>query len=280
MRNLFLALVMTGWALGSATAADLRSGVNTVRPRPPEQGDATANGGGQARKSIPADATEVRFYGQAFLYLTTSSGVRIAFNPFGGDAPTGYEFPDALPADIVLISAESPDLSASEGFTGLPQIFRSLTGLGANNANGIAFRGVATSRDADGQRHSRANTVYVLELDRVVFCNLGAIGRPLDQRQARAIGGADVLFLPVGNRNVSVADLWKIVGQTRAKWVVPVLYRTARSTPAYVELRTLDEFLSAPESSAYPRVRLESNDYVFTYKELPPEATLLLFQSP
>jgi hypothetical protein len=82
----------------------------------------------------------------------------------------------------------------------------------------------------------------------------------------------------VGNPQVSMADLWRIVDQTGAKWVVPVMYRTAKSP--FRDFRTLDDFLGAPESLKYPRVNLDGNDYVFSYKKLPKETTLLLYQSP
>jgi hypothetical protein len=287
MRKFFPVLALIGLALPlpvfSAPNNMMRSGSNTVQPRPDDQSSQPAKN--QDQGTPPAsqspeeqDGTDVRFYGHAFLYVTTSSGIRIAFNPFPNDPNMGYPFPSGLPADVVLISAEAADLSASDGFSGLPQVFRSLTGLGVNNANGIEFRGVATYRDGSDQRNPRGNTTYVLELDRLVFCDLGAIGQTLDRRQAKDIGHVDVLFLPIGNPALSVEDLWKIVDQLGAKWVVPVMYRTPKSP--FRDFRTLDDFLNAPESLKYPKVNADSTDYVFTYKKLPKETTLLIYQSP
>ena len=269
MRIILLLLLCCGTALAAQT--EMRAGNAEVQLRGE---DANSQKPVEAIPPTPANATDVRYYGHGFLYLTTSSGVRIAFNPFPKDDRIGFKFPANLPADIILISAESPDISANEGFNGLPQVFRSLTGLGVNNANGIQFRGVGTYRD-DTQR---GNTVYVLELDRLVFCNLGAIGQPLSKAQVKEIGRVDVLFLPVGDKRLSVADLWKIVEQTRAKWVVPVMYRTEKSP--FVELRKLEDFLNADESAKYPKITLDDNDYIFEAKKSPETPTLLIYQSP
>ncbi|MDR0534566.1 MAG: MBL fold metallo-hydrolase [Verrucomicrobiales bacterium] len=285
MRNLLPVLLLVGLAValpGFAAPADMmRSGSNAVQPRPDDQSPPPAKEQkAPAADTAPVeqDGTDIRFYGHAFLYLTTSSGIRIALNPFPNDPNMGYTFPSGLPADVVLISAEAADLSANDGFSGLPQVFRSLTGLGVNNANGLQFRGVATYRDNAEQRNPRGNTAYVLELDRLVFCDLGAIGQVLDKRQIKEIGHVDVLFLPVGNPQLSVADLWKLVDQTGAKWIVPVMYRTPKSP--FRDFRTLDDFLNAPESLKYEKTRLDGNDYLFNYKKLPKEPTLLLYQSP
>ncbi|MDR2462636.1 MAG: MBL fold metallo-hydrolase [Verrucomicrobiales bacterium] len=275
-----MALVFPAVVSDAATASHLRPGPVQTRTeeRPAVRQPAADNE--QPPAKIPNNATEVRFYGHGFLYMITSSGIRIALDPFTNDPRVGYTFPEGLPADIVLISAEVPELSGNDAFSGLPQVFRSLTGLGMNNANGIEFHGVATYRDSAGQTGSLNNTSYVVELDRVVFCNLGVIGRGLDRRQTREIGRVDVLFLPVGNTDLSVAELWEIVGDTRAKWVVPIRYRTATSALTFSHLRTLDEFLSAPESAKIPRVKLLSSEYLFNHKKLPKETTLLLYQSP
>ncbi|MDR1146494.1 MAG: MBL fold metallo-hydrolase [Verrucomicrobiales bacterium] len=282
MRGLLLLLACGGLALPglAATTSLMRSDANAVQPRPAELSGTAAAVADQPVDQAPAAGTEVRFYGHGFLYLTTSSGVRIACNPFPQQPSIGYPFPTGLPADIILIGTEAVDLSANEEFAGLPQVFRSLTGLGVNNANGIQFRGVATYRDGADTRSSRGNTAYLLELDRVTFAVLGAIGRPPDARQARELGRADVVFLPVGDPALSVADLWRIVTQLRPKWVVPVLYRTSASAAVFPQLRTLDEFLSAPESASCPRVKLTSGNYVFTHENLPKETTLLIYPTP
>ena len=221
-----------------------------------------------------AEGTSARFYGHAFVYLTSSSGVRVAMNPFSDEARMSYKSPSAMPVDIVLISSESPDINGGQSLLGLPQIFRSLTGLGANRANGIPFRGIATARDRQGGSMNGVNTVYVLEMDNLRFCHLGSIGQILSRSQIQEIGRVDVLFLPVGNPRLTVSELWKLVEQTRAKWVVPVAYKTEKS--GALDLRPLEDF----DPGSHPVKTPGTSDYLFRESELPPVATLLPLKSP
>jgi hypothetical protein len=92
------------------------------------------------------EGAHLAYYGHAFVYLTSRSGVRVAMNPYT-EGSVSYPFPKNLIADIVLISSEVSDHSGGQHLFGVPQIFRSLTGLGANRANGLPFKGVETYRD-------------------------------------------------------------------------------------------------------------------------------------
>ncbi|NJK92466.1 MAG: hypothetical protein HC904_11915 [Blastochloris sp.] len=61
------------------------------------------------------EGTLLTYYGHAFVYLTSKSGVRIAINPYAeGTVP--YTFPKSLAADIVLISSEAGDHSGGQNF--------------------------------------------------------------------------------------------------------------------------------------------------------------------
>ncbi|MEM1159060.1 MAG: MBL fold metallo-hydrolase [Verrucomicrobiota bacterium] len=217
--------------------------------------------------------TVFQWYGHAFVYLTSESGIRIALNPFS----TGifdYTFPNALPADIVLISCESADFSGGKELFGLPQVFRSLAGVGLNNANGLTFRGTRTYRDNEQGRKLGGNTVYSFMLDGVRYCHLGAIGHTLSFKERQQIGRVDVLFLPIGNPILSELDLWKITDSLKPKWIVPVAYKTSKSRDlnfrAFTDLNITDR----------PYRYVSASEFVFRKNELPTEPTLLILESP
>jgi len=217
--------------------------------------------------------TLFQWYGHAFVYLTSDSGIRIAINPFS----TGifdYTFPNALPADIVLISCESADFSGGKELFGLPQVFRSLAGVGLNNANGLTFRGTRTFRDDQQGRKLGGNTVYSFMLDGVRYCHLGAIGHTLTFKERQKIGKVDVLFLPVGNPLLSELDLWKLVDSLRPKWIVPVAYKTDKSRGlnfrAFTDLNITDR----------PSEYVTNSEFTFRKEDLPTEPTLLILESP
>lgn len=219
------------------------------------------------------EGTSVRWFGHAFIYLTSQGGVRIAINPFS-EGTVGYEIPDRLPAEIVLISSEAADHSGGQHIFGIPQIFRSLAGVGANRANGIPFRGINTWRDNEGGKRLGRNTVYVMEVDGQRFCHLGTLGHPLSSRDAAAIGRVDVLFLPVGTLNLSVSEILRNAELLGAKWIVPITYKTARNSK--IELRPL----SSVHFGSLPVQQANSSEFIFHAKSLPEKPTVLLLREP
>lgn len=221
----------------------------------------------------PELGSHLQYYGHAFVYLTSRSGVRVGINPFT-EGSVAYAFPKNLAADIVLISSEAADHSGGQHFFGLPQIFRSLTGLGANRANGIPFKGVETYRDENEGRSLGKNAVYVVEMDNLRFCHLGTLGHPLNTKQSDAIGRVDVLFLPVGLPALTNRDLWNAVERLQPKWVVPVTYRTGKNKE--LDLRPLSEF----NLEGHPSRSATGSEFTFTAQTLPSLPTVLFLKAP
>ena len=221
--------------------------------------------------SIPG-GVNVQWYGHGFVFLTSSVGVRAAIDPFGPET-VHYHFPEHLVTDFVLVTHEAEDHSAAELLFGNPLIFRSVTAVGLNRANGIPFHGVALQKDASGRGVS--NTAFTLRFDGVTFCYLGEISQPLLASEKELIGHADVIFLPVGLRALSVSDLNQVVADVGASVIIPINYKTDSS--GYLQLRPLDEYLS---QSHFPIQRFDSSEVVVSKKTLPQAPTLYLLKSP
>jgi L-ascorbate metabolism protein UlaG (beta-lactamase superfamily) len=219
------------------------------------------------------EGTKVRWFGHAFVYLISKSGVRIAINPFT-EGTVDYPLPDRLPAEIVLISSEAPDHSGGQHIFGLPQVFRSLAGVGANRANGIFFRGINTWRDAEGGKRLGRNTVYTMEVDGLRYVHLGTLGHPLGSKDLAQIGKADVLFLPVGTRELTEREILRNAEQLGAKWIVPLAYGTDPSRR--LGLRPLGDFDFGP----LPKETVAASEYTFIKTKLPAAPTVLLLKEP
>jgi L-ascorbate metabolism protein UlaG (beta-lactamase superfamily) len=239
----------------------------------PSSGQEKKKGVKKEEPSPAANATHARWYGHGFVYLTSSSGVRVAIDPYN-EGPVQYKFPERLHADVVLISNESDDSSAGERLFGTPQVFRSITAIGINRANGVLFKGVQTFRDSRRGAQSGSNTTYVFTLDGVVFAYMGAIGHGLDSKQRQEIGQVDVLFLPIGSRNASVPDLKNIVRDTGAKIVVPIKYNTMKT--GALDLRELDDFLEG----LGPVEKIDGAEFEIRPSLLPKETTYYILKSP
>jgi len=215
---------------------------------------------------------ETTWFGHSFVYLVTKSGVRIAIDPFGERVK--LPFPRRLAAEVVLISYDADDRDAGERLNGAPMVFRGVTGIGTNRAGGILFRGTESWRDASMGRQLGANVIYSFELDGVRFCHLGGIGYPLNSLRLQEIGHVDVLFVPVGNPDMSIAVLWDIAKKTEAKWIVPIAYQNVAA--GFPNLRPLDDFLRKD----VPAVRVDSNIFHFSPDTLPKVPTVLILKSP
>lgn len=232
-----------------------------------------------ATPAKPTDAatapqgTKARWFGHAFVYLTSRSGVRVAINPFT-EGTVAHTLPERLPAEIVLISSEASDHSGGQHIFGLPQVFRSLAGVGANRANGIPFRGIDTFRDNEGGKRLGRNTVYLMEIDSLRYCHPGTLGHPLTARHLEQLGRADVLFLPCGTREMTPREILRNAEQLGARWIVPLAYGTEKNRR--LGLRPLAEM----DFGTLPIQRVDSSEFVFDKTRLPDSPTVLLLREP
>ncbi len=214
----------------------------------------------------------IHWYGHGFVFLTSSVGVRAAIDPFGPDT-VHYKFPDHLTADFVLVTHESEDHSAADALFGNPLIFRSVTAIGLNRANGIPFHGIALQKDPSGDGAS--NTAFLLTFDGVTFCYLGQISQPLLASEKDQLGHVDVVFLPVGLTTLSVSDMNQVATDLEAKIIIPINYKTELS--GSLALRSLDDYLA---QTKFPVRRFDSSEIVVSHAMLPAEPTVYLLKSP
>jgi L-ascorbate metabolism protein UlaG (beta-lactamase superfamily) len=267
--RLYPVLLYCLFSLGSVT------GQTNVPPRalPVNPADLTNASPDQAAMPLAVPGgVNIHWYGHGFVYLTSSVGVRAAFDPFGSET-VHYHFPEHLAADFVLVTHESEDHAAAEQLFGNPLIFRSVTAVGLNRANGIPFHGIALQKDPSG--NGLSNTAFVLTFDGVTFCYLGEINQPLLAGEKDQLGHVDVLFLPVGLTALSVSDLNQVVTDLGAHVIIPINYKTDYS--GYLQLRALDEYLS---QTKFPIRRFDSSEIVISRAMLPPEPTVYVLKSP
>ncbi|WP_187146929.1 MBL fold metallo-hydrolase [Candidatus Methylacidiphilum infernorum] len=215
----------------------------------------------------------IRWYGHAFVYLISSTGVRVAIDPYG-DETVKYRFPDHLQADVVLISSEAEDRSAGEKLYGTPQIFRSITAVGPNNARGHIFKGIQTFRDkSQGSLHGK-NTAFVFKLDHITFAHLGDLAHTLTKDQLAEFGKVDVLFLPIGNEILSNDDLDKITSDLGARLIIPIAFKTTLSGD--LDIRPLDKYLEGKHNVKM----IDSSELLIGQSDLPSEPWIYVLKEP
>lgn len=262
------------FGLSSAFAQTSTNTPPRALPVSPEELNAAAAATDSMAPLATPGGVNVRWYGHGFVYLTSSVGIRAAFDPFGPET-VKYKFPEHVSADFVLISHESEDHCAADLIFGNPLIFRSVMAVGLQRANGIPFYGIALKKDESAPGGGSSNTAFKISFDGVSFFYPGQITAPLLAQEKVQIGHADVIFLPVGLTTLTVAEMNQVATDVGARIIIPINYKTELS--GALSLRGLDEYLTATK---LPVKKFNSDQIVVTRSTLPETPTVYLLKSP
>ena len=195
-----------------------------------------------------AKKIQVRWYGQSFFTLTTTTGTTIAFDP---QSMPQYNRPTAT-ADVVCISHEHDDHNqiASVEKVAKDNVLHGLTVRGRTTGYAkidrefkdlkLKIRTVPTYHDQEEGVLRGKNAVFVVEADGLKFVFLGDLGHLLSDEQVKAIGPADVLFIPIGGIYTLNGDsAKKVVAQLKPRlFILPMHY----GTKVFDELSNAEEF--------------------------------------
>jgi len=146
----------------------------------------------------------------------------LAFNPISKDSKHKGS---SMGSDIVLVSLHHPDMNGVEAASrgsdraGEPFI---VDGPGAYEIKGISIEGFSTV-SRYGATHA-INTVYLVTLEGMTLCYLGALGEAsLPQEAKEAIDDIDILFVPVGGAGVlSPLEAHKLAVSLEPHVVIPI----------------------------------------------------------
>ena len=98
-----------------------------------------------------------------------------------------------------------------------------IEGAGEYESRGVAVEGIETEFGGDPDT---TPTFYVLQIEDMNICHLGAMSRELSQKQIDAIGDVDILFVPVGGGDVYDAKrATEIANELEPRIVIPMYYK-------------------------------------------------------
>jgi len=191
----------------------------------------------------------------------------IVTDPFGRSLGLSIGKPSA---EIVTISHDSPHHNAAELIGGNPRVVR---GPGEYEVRGVMIAGVTTpgERGSDGQLGR--NTAYAIQIDDLVICHLGDLGRTLNAEQVEALKDPDILLVPVGGLcTIAPAEVVEVVSQLEPKFIVPMHY----AVPGVrLNLESIDRFcreMGVQEVRPQPKLTV-------TPSSLPDEATVCVLEA-
>lgn len=186
----------------------------------------------------------ITYHGQAFVKCQVGDTV-VAFNP----GETGARFG----ADIVLVSLSDKRFKGGESLTGGGKTPFIIDGPGAYEVGGIFVEGLGSPGAGD-----YTNTIFVLNLDSMRVCHLGALATlGVDPEAIETIGTVDILFVPIGGGDrLSAKEAAKLAASLEPKIVIPVLY-SSESDP---ELKTFLKELGAEGVKSVDKLSLKRRD--------------------
>lgn len=183
---------------------------------------------------VPAPgATEgrvaIRFYGHAFVQVTSPQGVRVAMDPFG---QIGYPMPDVT-AEIVTISHGHGDHNNAALIKGNPKILRGL-GMGGKHwarvnhrDRDVRVQAFPAYHDKEEGKKRGLNSIFLLVVAGLRIAHMSDIGQVPSDQVFDALGRTDLLLIPVGGHfSIDAKEATEIVERLKPPVVVPIHYKT------------------------------------------------------
>ncbi len=157
-------------------------------------------------------------------FKVTQGDLTLAFNP---PAKESKLTTSKFGSDITLVSLDHEDFNGTESTVFGEREPFVIEGPGEYEVRGVAVRGFGSETQYDGSKS--INTIYSVSLDGMNLCFLGALrSATLPQAAKQELDDIDVLFLPVGNKDVLGYDeAYKLAVQLEPKAIIPMHYDTA-----------------------------------------------------
>jgi L-ascorbate metabolism protein UlaG (beta-lactamase superfamily) len=208
---------------------------------------------------------DINWYGHSCFKLR-SRDVSVVTDPYGPSAGFGSLKSSAT---VVTISHDHPNHNNARAVSDARKI---VSGPGEYEIAGLMITGVATSKLELGDGRQLKNTAYLIQLDEMTVCHLGAISSVPTNDEMEQLKDAEVLLLPVGGHGtVSAAQASQIVSRLEPRLIIPMRYAVDGDES---QLDSADAFckeLGVESQTPQPRISISRSG-------LPDEPTVMLLE--
>ncbi len=182
------------------------------------------------RDSLPESRVTIDYIAHAAFKITSSSGSSVLIDPFASQVWIGYDWPEGIHADAILVTHPHYDHDGGE-YRGMPVPWSASTRVirepGRYEIGDIAVEGI-TGKHADpyGKEFGQRNTIFLLEVDGLRIAHLGDNG-PLTESNTNALGRVDVLMSPADavDHILATPVIDAMIARIQPRWFVPMHYR-------------------------------------------------------
>ncbi len=209
---------------------------------------------------------KIQWLGHSCFYLTSQAGTRVLCDPF--DPKIGYPAP-AVEADIVTTSHKHSDHNYTQVVKGK---FLQIDSPGRHVVDDVEITGFVTFHDEAGGKQRGQNLIFRILMDGICILHCGDLGHPLTPEQVKALGGVDVLLLPVGGYyTIDPAAATKVVQQLSPRMVIPMHYKT---DSVDMPIAPVEDFLRTQARVS----RMAQSTLEIALQDLPAETTTMVLQ--
>jgi L-ascorbate metabolism protein UlaG (beta-lactamase superfamily) len=185
----------------------------------------------------------------------------------------GLKFPKTE-ADIVTVSHGHPDHNAASQVNADPFV---IAEPGEYEVKGVSVIGVSSYHDAVEGKERGKNTMYNIDIDGIHILHLGDLGHTLTDKEIEAIGGVDILLVPVGGTyTITAKQAQELIPEIDPSIVIPMHYgRTDLDQETFASLTDLASFLKlVGGESTVPQAKL-----TITKDKLPDTMQIVVLES-
>ena len=227
---------------------------------------ATALSGCAPQEAPPEAGVTIEYIAHASFKITSSTGISVLIDPFASRVWIGYDWPEGIEADAILITHPHYDHDGGE-YRGMPVPWTEGTRVirepGRYEIGDIIVQGlVGKHADPYGKEFGQINTIFVVEVDGLRIAHICDNG-PLTESNYMALGRIDVLMSPADATDHILAtdDIDTMIRRLEPRWFVPMHYRLPDLEPNADEpadLGPIDPWLEGRQGV----VRLETSQTV------------------
>ena len=153
---------------------------------------------------------------------------------------SGYKLPRSSSADIVSLTHEYPDRDTA--VSAVQNTTRILSGPGEYEVAGISVEALLTQQNVHPETKPKKNISYLIEIDEVMICHLGAIENVPRAELVEELGRADVLLIPTGGgETLDISGVTETISLLQPRLVIPMNYKTPVSNQ---ELEPIDRLIT------------------------------------
>ncbi len=185
----------------------------------------------------------ISYYGlSSFKIIAKSAGrgsedVTIIFSPFSKKVGLN---PSQAKADIVIVSLNDELFNNTNSIKGDPIIIDTAGEYAIKGVNVLGFEAFADYNKGEVRGKT---VVYILNVEGLKLVYLGALGEELSPDQLEQVMDADVLFLPIGDKNGLDGRTAEIISRKiEPKVIIPMQYKTKNIKTD--DLRDVSDFCS------------------------------------